>query len=345
MKKKYYPAIDIMKLVCAILVIIVHTNPLQPYFPLANFILINVFGRVSVPFFFLSSGYLFAQNLKSKGNDYFKTYIWSLIRLYLIWFVIYIPFGLMRIHEMVPGEISPLLWIGVFFEALFLHGSYFHLWYLAALILGLIMVYFFQKHFKMKYLILIGIVLFIIGLSETYNDVVNLIPGISNVTDFYFKWFFTTRNAVFFGLVFLAIGFELYNREETFRINNAGKWSVVCFILLFVEAILLRYLSVPLNYNLLIMQLPFTVCFFEFLKSERFAKIKVSRKLRAYNTWFYLTHAMFLELIPICLRWLQQSDLWELGWFRFITVMVCTYLVSNLIIYVSDKKRQQQKRV
>jgi len=342
MNRKYYPAVDIMRLVCAILVIINHTNPLRPQFPLPNFILINVFGRISVPFFFISAGYLLAQSLKDRGNDYFKKYIFSLIRLYAIWFVIYLPFGLMRIHEIIPGTITPLLGVGIFIEAIFLHGSYFHLWYLAALIVGLVILYFFQKRFAIKYLLIIGVILFIFGLSETYIDLYQMIPVINKASEFYFKWFYTTRNGIFFALIFLALGFDLHQEQSRFHIKNPGIWSIVSFIALLIEALLLRYNSVPLNYNLLIMQIPFTICFFEFLKSDRFSHLKVSRKFREYNTWFYLTHAMFLELIPLGLSYINQELLWEEGWFRFISVMIFTFILSYIIINVKEKRRKPQ---
>jgi len=339
MNKKYYPAVDIMKFICALLVIIVHTNPLQPHYPLSNFILINVFGRISVPFFFISAGYLFAQSSKEKGSKYFRGYIKALIRLYLIWFIIYLPFGLFRIQEMVPGNINLWLGIGIFIEALLLHGSYFHLWYLIALIIGLIILHLFQKRFAIKYLIIIGVFLFIFGLSETYIDFFRQIPYVGKASEFYFRWFYTTRNGIFFGLVFLAIGFDLFGDTSKLKVKNSGIWSIVFFSGLMMEALLLRYFSVPLNYNLLIMQIPFTICFFEFLKSERFSHLKVTRKFRQYNTWFYFTHAMFLELIPLGLRLFQQEALWYEGWFRFITVMSCTALVSCSIVYYIDKRK------
>ena len=149
---------------------------------------------------------------------------------------------------------------------------------------------------------------------------------------------------VYYDSEWYFLGFDMNREESKFRIKNPGVWSLVFFILLMAEALLLRYLSVPLNYNLLIMQLPFTVCFFEFLKSDRFSHIKVSRKLREYNTQFYLTHAMFLELIPLVLGFIQQQDLWQMGWFRFLTVMICTYLLSNLLIYIADKRKEARSR-
>lgn len=57
-QKKYYAIIDIIKLVMAILVIAIHTKPMEG---IRNFYIINfyeVLCGISVPFFFLASGFL-----------------------------------------------------------------------------------------------------------------------------------------------------------------------------------------------------------------------------------------------------------------------------------------------
>lgn len=345
MKKKYYPAIDIMKLVCSILVIAVHTNPLRPQFPFGNFILINVFGRIIVPFFFISTSFFFAQQLYKKGDGYFKPYIMKLIKMYLIWFIIYIPFGLYRLPEMIQMEITPLIWVGVIVEGLLFHGSYFHLWYIAALIVGITLVYFLQKKISFKWIFVISSILFLFGLSETYIDVVKHIPIFNSITDFYFQWFITTRNGVFFGMMFISLGFELAKEKPMIKIKRPGMLSIIFFALLLIEAVLLREFSEPLNYNMLLMQIPFTVCFFEYLKTIQFKQYKVPKSFSEYNTKFYLTHAMFLELIPLALIPLHATVLWDQGWFRFFSVLLCTYVLSTVLIRINEYRAVKKQKI
>lgn len=57
MKKTVYPALDLLKLIMAVLVVAVHTNPLYGIdAPFASRVL-NVLENVSVPFFFVASSF------------------------------------------------------------------------------------------------------------------------------------------------------------------------------------------------------------------------------------------------------------------------------------------------
>lgn len=58
MKKTVYPALDLLKLIMAVLVVAVHANPLYGIdVPFASRVL-NVLESVSVPFFFVVSSFL-----------------------------------------------------------------------------------------------------------------------------------------------------------------------------------------------------------------------------------------------------------------------------------------------
>ncbi|MDR1795478.1 MAG: acyltransferase [Erysipelotrichaceae bacterium] len=337
--KKRYGAVDAMKVIASILVIANHTNPLLPYTKWGNFILINVVCRITVPFFFISAGYFLALKISERGNQYFKPYILSVIKLYLLAFVFYLPFGLYYLPQYLGTEMTPALWAGALVEALILHGSYFHLWYLPALIFSLTVVYLAQKKLSTGWLLLIGVVLFLFGLSETYSDIIARIPYLNTASDFYFKWFVTTRNGVFFGFIFAVIGFDLQKEESLLHLKHPGRLSLLFFVGLLLEASLLRIFTVPLNYNMLLFQVPFSVCFFEYLKSERFDKLKVPYSFNWYFTAFYITHAFFIAVLPLLLAPLHLDDLWNYGWFRFFSVTLLTWGVCWLYQKLKVKKK------
>ena len=54
-KGGFYPNLDLAKFVCALLVVVIHTSPLENTAELAHFYLNNVFARVAVPLFFAAS--------------------------------------------------------------------------------------------------------------------------------------------------------------------------------------------------------------------------------------------------------------------------------------------------
>ena len=72
MERKNYYALDVAKLICALLVICIHTGPLLDISSDANFVLVQVLARLAVPLFFVISGFLFFQkiDLQREWNDY-----------------------------------------------------------------------------------------------------------------------------------------------------------------------------------------------------------------------------------------------------------------------------------
>lgn len=139
---KAYPNLDLAKLVCALLVVLIHTAPLESISTLGHFYLGNVVARAAVPLFFAMSGFLFFGRLDYAEGRIARTRenLSRLIRttrknvlLYVIWSVLYLFITL--------PEWYATGWWGWFAVKDWLHGflfigSYYHLWYLLALILA-----------------------------------------------------------------------------------------------------------------------------------------------------------------------------------------------------------------
>ena len=63
-KVKGYPLIDCFRIIAAILVVTIHTSPLDTISPTLDFYLTRGLGRIAVPFFFITTAYFyFLQNL------------------------------------------------------------------------------------------------------------------------------------------------------------------------------------------------------------------------------------------------------------------------------------------
>lgn len=86
-----YNAIDLFKLIMAVCVIAIHTNPLYECNSKAVISIYNTLVGVANPFFFLSSGYLIGKKYFGGGQDssYILRHIRKLLKLYLIWTVVY----------------------------------------------------------------------------------------------------------------------------------------------------------------------------------------------------------------------------------------------------------------
>ncbi|MEF9961656.1 MAG: acyltransferase family protein [Erysipelotrichaceae bacterium] len=332
---KKYPAVDIMKFVCSFLVIVVHTSPLLPYSYLGNFILINIIGRIVVPFFFISTAFFVRRNTIKRGNLYFKKYIIALIKLYLFWSLIYLPIGIQWIQTNfhLPWFLYPVALL----VALFYIGTYFHLWYIPALIFSLVIIHFLAKHFSFKVLFIISFGLLCIGALETYYGVISN-QILLNIIDNYMKFFVTTRNGFFFGLFYVTCGYYLAKDQIFSNFKYNGSLSIVFAIALVIEAFSL-YKTDSINFNFLIMAAPFTFFFFQYLRTIDVPWKFNYQKIREYTNLYYFTHAMFLVLIPFILSLFDQKALFDqYGFVRFFSVLIGTHIISTLIYHFKNSR-------
>lgn len=328
MNQKNFHAVDLVRFICAILVLIVHTSPFLPFSKLGNFVAINIFGRIAVPFFFITTGYFVHRNTMQRGDIYFKRYIIALLKLYMFWSMIYIPFGIQWVSQNIqlPWFLYPIALI----VALVYIGTYFHLWYIPALIFALVLVQWYTKRFSYRPLLIIAFILLCLGTLETYYGVVSN-KILVHIIDNYMKVFVTTRNGLFYGLFYVACGYYLVHDTRISRIKHQGILAFVFFGLTVVEAFRLINTN-SLNFNFLIMVAPFTVSFFQWLRSIDLTWNLNYAKLREYSNLYYFTHAMFLVLIPLILSYFGYANLFnENGIFRLCSVLICTHLLSMLI--------------
>ena len=56
-QKKTYGAIDNFRLAAALLIVAIHTGPLDSFSPAADFLVTYCFGRIAVPFFLMVTGF------------------------------------------------------------------------------------------------------------------------------------------------------------------------------------------------------------------------------------------------------------------------------------------------
>lgn len=187
MKAKKFPALDDFRLLAVILVVANHTRSADGEF----LWLLTVLRRVSVPFFIMVSGYFLARgNWRSTGKFLTKTAM-----LYGVGVLLYLPLNYYA------GQLSP-----DFFRRVIFDGSFYHLWYLPALLLGTPIAYYLSR-FKPQAAIPIAGVLYLIGLGgESYYGLVSGIPILSTFYNGIFHVFDYTRNGLFYVPMFLLLG-------------------------------------------------------------------------------------------------------------------------------------------
>lgn len=93
MSNKRNYSIDIFRIICAIMVVAIHTHPFENYNLNLSYLFTQIIPRIAVLFFFCVSGYYFIKNILNDHNNFKKTFL-KLLKTYLIWSLIYFIFKL-----------------------------------------------------------------------------------------------------------------------------------------------------------------------------------------------------------------------------------------------------------
>ncbi len=157
-----------------------------------------------------------------------------MIKLYAVWTLLYIP---IRIWNVVQSSNKIVSVLTLLQETLF-SGSYFHLWFLPALIMGLLFFSVMKRGVKNIYIqALICISLFIIGIiGDSWHGVIEE-TTLEIIYDSYRNIFVTTRNGLFFAPIFIWIGYDMAEKRKSgYIIKNQFLW-LLAVLTIFIATI------------------------------------------------------------------------------------------------------------
>ena len=254
-------------------------------------IVTNGLSTAAVPFFFMSTGFLFFDNQEqSKRNIQKQT--GRLIKLYITWTIAYCP---LVILEMIKDKkLTPMGFTEMLQKFVF-SGIYYHLWYIPAAAVALFVVWTLKKRIRNRNILILFTILFIIGLlDDSYAGVIS-----GKIFAHYNKVFLTTRNGVFFGGLLVEIGSVIAKYKEKMR--NFREPLLFCMAgagscLLIVESMWnYSILGEHIN-NLMLMAIPTSIAIF--LIALRIEGIGAdTKKLRNMSTLIYVIHPLMIVLV------------------------------------------------
>ncbi|MBE7016292.1 MAG: acyltransferase [Ruminococcaceae bacterium] len=292
-------AFDVAKLFLSIMVIAIHMNPfgVEPALRVAqsaNFWIHQWFCRIAVPLFFVMSGFLLysKSNFKNFDTTYTKKYFKHILKLYLLWSLIYFPLALIQILRDSNGISHGILqYISRFIFA----GSYRHLWYLNAILPSICLISFMlRKGITPKRIVLISFAFYVLGLlgDGYYGLTAPLIkiPLAEKIISTYYNVCGTTQNGMFFGLFFLSLG--MYFSQV--KINISAKKALLLFIfsmaLLACEVFIITKFKIAKDYGIMLCTVPAAGSCFLFLNSLRLKDRKIYNRMREASSFIYYSH-------------------------------------------------------
>ncbi len=292
--------------------------------------------RFALYFFHCSFGYFYMKSLLRNGKEAPAKNLKRLIVPVLFWAVVYTLINIY--NEVLSGSMSMADFLKHQLIALFISGTGFHLWFMASLMIYVVLAGFLYQKKKLKVLYPMAIVLYLIGLLGSYYDFIgNRIPLLSA---FISSYYFTTWCRLFLhGLPMFTMGLYIAENDKKLMQIDNGKlclFSAVLAVLSFIEIYLVvRYGNNGTNICslfLCLLTLPF---FILLLKNPMQEQSGLARTLKYISTFMYYSHPLFRTVLASALMRLFGLGLSDLL-MSIIVVILCT--VFGFILYKLNNK-------
>lgn len=328
MNNNHYPWIDRIKYLVSFLVLVIHFRPLSDYNPIIDFSSAQIVSRIAVPFFFISSGYFLGVNGLSKENV-IKS-IKKNFKLYLVWTVLYLPISVLFFMP----EFGNIL---VNFTVL---GFYYHLWFIPALLFSLVAMYFLNKYLKPLTITIISFIFFCVGVfGDAYYG---LLPKgiLLDLMNQFLQIFRTTRNGLFFGFLFVALGYLIQKTQIQDRIRVKYAWIgfILSYSLMFVEMGLLMTYTEPFEYNMYFSMIPTT--FFLLVLCLHYPSETSGQDYRIKSGVIYFSHFLVYYFMYGLFSLLNLNFILSSSIGRYSIAVIGSILFSN---YVLSQKKKNRK--
>ena len=301
--KPNYGWLDRFRIIAALAVIAIHTSPLATFHEGADFFLTRVLARIAVPFFFMVTGHFVVAGFLPSGKAApstksmvrFRKFLAKTSMLYLFCIILYLPVGIYAGHY---EDMS----VGALLRMLFFDGTFYHLWYFPACIMGVALVYLLSRFLSLGAMTAVSAVLYAIGLlGDSYYGLVEKVPALEAFYGFLFQISSYTRNGLFLAPLFLVLGAWMAGAAQGQGGRDLSeKRLFLCslfalsFALMTGEAFLLRHFQFQRHDSMYLLLVPVMLFLYRFLLC---IPVKSDRAFRTASTWIYVLHPAFIVVV------------------------------------------------
>ena len=330
--KKQFHALDSFKMASSFFVIAIHTSPLSSISADADFILTRIVARTAVPFFLMVTGYFTVSPfLFSRPRDYSPAvrFLKKAFLLYVMSVIIYLPVNIYAGHF--RGITA-----GKLFRIVLFDGTFYHLWYLPASILGLLIILLMSRRLPFPAIVLVSLLLYLTGLfGDSYWGLIENLPHIRIVYERFFQLFSYTRNGIFYVPIFLVMG-ALLSRTRLCPKITALTGLLISSVFMIVEGLTLHALQMQRHDSMYLALLPCMFFLFQYILS---VKVRPAAHLRIQSTWIYLIHPLMILLVRGITKFTGLTSLFvDNSVIHFILVCMFSYLFAVIITYFHNNK-------
>ena len=310
MTAKKCPALDDFRLLAVLLVVMNHTSPLDSYTAVGDFWLTRVLARIAVPFFLMTSGYFLARDNWRKTGQQLK----KLLALYGVCVLLYLP-----LNWYSGGFGGPL----PFLKKLLIDGTFYHLWYFPAAILGIVIAEKLSR-LGLRFALIAAGCLYLIGLGgDSYFGLVSQLPVLNGFYHGVFTLCSYTRNGLFYAPLFLLLGAA--GRRWSRPVSLAG--FLLSLLVMSGEGLWLHGMGAQ-RHDSMYLTLPLCMVFlFSLLRGVNQGQRK---ELRAFAMLVFILHPWCIVLVRGAAKVLGlESLLIENSLAHFLAVLALSAVLSS----------------
>lgn len=283
---KNYSGPDGFRIIAALMIIMIHTSVLTSFTETGDFLLTRVICRTAVPFFFMVTGYFIVPKMKTNRRAVLPS-LFKLSFLYGICILLYLPLNLYsgQLQGIGPGGLL---------KKIFFDGTFYHLWYFPAVILGLVLVLILQQFFSARGCMIVSLILYAVGLGgDSYYGLTSSIPLVRDFYEGIFQFSSYTRNGLFLAPVFLCLGWVIASKKaappaESFR----NFW--IFLILTAAEGLTLHHFNLQRHDSMYLFLVPCMYWLFSWLLTRHWPAGPACRDL---SLIIYMIHPWVIVLV------------------------------------------------
>ena len=346
-EKQSYAGLDRFRIFAAFLVVAIHTSPFMSYSKTADFFFTRVLGRIAVPFFFMVTGqFVLAEYMdpQKRSAGRITGYLKKIALLYVIAILIYMPPGIYAGHYQNTGLTD---WL----RMVLFDGTFYHLWYFPACILGVSVVCGMGRFLKMPQMFVAAGALYLAGLcGDSYYGLVREVPAAASLYEMLFSVFSYTRNGIFLAPLFLLLGALAGRRTKRMEnIRLLRVLLVLSFLAMTEEAFVLRHFKLQ-RHDSMYAALPVVMYFLyeALLLSDRRKPERrrggrgKSAFLRTAATWIYILHPLMIIAVRGVAKKAGLEALFvENSLLHYLAVLAGSCIVSFMIALLLQGRKDE----
>ncbi|MGN1147822.1 MAG: acyltransferase family protein [Lachnospiraceae bacterium] len=340
--------LDDFKWIAAFLVVANHTSPLESLNETADFLLTRVLARVAVPFFFMVTGYfvLYVAMQEESGINRILASLKKTGLLYLAVTLFYLP---VQFYRVLKEPVTPAALAGKILRDIFFDGTYYHLWYLPASMIGLLIAWLLLRYWK-RGVMPVAILLYVVGLfGDSYYGIGVQIPFVKSMYEGMFRLFSYTRNGLLFAPLFLLLGYEMAvwrsklqpdKREAGYALRN----FFICLFFMCVEGLLLHSYDMQRHDS---MYLILPICMVYLFRYLLIVPGKEKKKSSFYlkgPMLLYFVHPFVILLVRGFVKVTKLSFILTVSPVYYLAVLIGSLCIVYLWLWLRQYATKWQKR-